>query len=141
MFQEIKILFVQSNTFHSKKMHKRFLTMSMPINGIFNTRQQQQVRKQRHLKTFNHLWDSGHVLSFMTSAIVQMTGMANRVDDLAPCPLPHNTTIVSRSLSCWSDGPATGTVSSIVGHILRASVGVFPLRSSIRMSVDDKAFT
>ena len=124
-------------------MRKRFLTMSMPINGIFNTRQQQQqqVHKQRHLKTVNHLWDSGHILSFMTLARMQMTGMANGLKYLAPCPpsarydysvsltvllvgrpsngdsLEHSqthfaglttsspdrkTTVLSRSLSCWS---------------------------------------
>ena len=93
----------------------------MPINGIFNTRQQQQqVHKQRHLKTVNHLWDSGHILSFMMSARGQMTGIANGLDDLAPCPIPHKTTVVPHSLSRWSDGPATGTVSSTVGHVLRA---------------------
>ena len=117
MFQIIIIIFVQSDTFHSKKCARD----SMPINGIFNTRQQQQqqVHKQRHLKTVNHLWDSGHVLFFMTSARVQMIGMANGLDDLAPCPLPCKTTMVSRSLFCWSDGPATGTVLSTLGHVLQ----------------------
>ena len=85
-------------------MRKRFLTMSMPINGIFNTRQQQQqqqVHKQRHLKTVNHLWDSGPVLSFMTSARVQMTGIANGLDDLAPFP--------TKRLLCLAHCPAGRT--------------------------------
>ena len=65
--------------------------MSMPINGIFNTRQQRQqhVHKQLHLKTVNHLWDSGHVPSFMTSARVQMTGIANGREVVEP-PSPQN---------------------------------------------------
>ena len=86
-------------------MFKRFLIISMPINGIFNKRQ--QVHKQRHLKTVNHLWDSGHVLSFMASARVQMTGMAKRVDDLVPCPLtvllvgrPSNADSLALSWTC-----------------------------------------
>ena len=68
--------------------------MSVPINGIFNTRQQ-HINKQLHLKTVIHLWDSGPVLSFMTSAREQMTGIANRLDELVPCPLPHKTTVAA----------------------------------------------
>ena len=74
-------------------MYSTTLTTSMPINGIFNTRQQQQVHKQRQFKTVNYHWDS---ISFMAWARVQMTGMANELDDLVSCaPSPQNDNSVS----------------------------------------------